>query len=705
MSDRRRSPRAHWILLIATLLAMLVMLLVSGLTFGVRGENPQHVAASAVGEPVPSGVLHGGPIMDASRPAEPGQRVPDHTVVLTFDDGPSRYTPQVLGVLEKYRVPGTFFVIGKQIAADPGVLRRMARDGDEVGVHTFTHPDLGAVSQARERLEITSTQLAIAAATGYTTDLLRLPFSSEPSALTPQEWQAVRRSGSYRVVLANLDTRDWARPGVASIVAAGTPVGTTGAVVMMHDGGGDRWQTVAALEQLIPALQARGFHFVTVSHSVNAQSAWHQATASERIRGSILLGAAVLSGWFTSALRVLFLIVGVLALGRVVVLFSFARRHAKRPEIEPSPGFAPPASVVVPAYNEVVGIEACVRSLLASDYPDFEVIVVDDGSTDGTGPLLDSLALDGLRVIHQVNAGKPAALNAGAAAARHDILVLVDGDTLFEPGTLRALIAPFADVNGGPDIGAVSGNAKVGNRRGLIGRWQHIEYVIGFNLDRRMFDVLQCMPTVPGAVGAFRRSALDSVGGISDDTLAEDTDVTMALCRSGWRIVYQPTARAWTEAPSTLSQLWRQRYRWCYGTLQSIFKHRRSIVEHGSSGRLGRRGIPYLLLFQVGLPLLAPAIDVATLFGLVTGQAETIGLTWLAFLVVQYAGALYAFALDHERPGPLWTLPLQQFVYRQLMYLVVIQSLASALYGASLRWHKLHRTGLGDLATADGVAR
>ena len=701
MSDRRRSPRAHWILLVATLLAMLVLLLVSGVTYGVRGESPQHVAASSAGEPVPADIRNGGPIMDASRPTVPGPAVPDRTVVLTFDDGPSRFTPQVLDVLEKYRVPGTFFVIGKQISSDPAVLRRMARDGDEVGVHTFTHPDLGAVSPARERLEISTTQLAIAAATGYTTDLLRLPFSSVPAALTPPEWRAVQRSGSYRVVFATLDTRDWARPGVASIVSAGTPSGTAGAVVMLHDGGGDRSQTVAALKQLIPSLQARGYRFVTVSHSINAQSAWSQASASERIRGSVVLGAAVLSGWLSSVLRVLFLIVGALALARVVVLFSFARRHAKRPIVEPSAQYAPPVSIIVPAYNEVVGIEACVRSLLASDYPDFEVVVVDDGSTDGTGVLLDSLVLDGLRVIHQANAGKPAALNAGATAARHDILVLVDGDTLFEPGTLHALVAPFADGGAGQGIGAVSGNAKVGNRRGLLGRWQHIEYVIGFNLDRRMFDVLQCMPTVPGAVGAFRRSALDSVGGISGDTLAEDTDVTMALCRAGWRIVYQPTARAWTEAPSTLSQLWRQRYRWCYGTLQSIWKHRRSVIERGSSGRLGRRGIPYLLLFQVGLPLLAPAIDVATLFGLVTGQARTIGLTWLAFLVVQYLGALYAFALDHERRGPLWTLPLQQFVYRQLMYLVVIQSLASALYGASLRWHKLHRIGLRDIAAAE----
>jgi hypothetical protein len=219
-------------------------------------------------------------------------------------------------------------------------------------------------------------------------------------------------------------------------------------------------------------------------------------------------------------------------------------------------------------------------------------------------------------------------------------------------------------------------------------------------LDRRMFDVLQCMPTVPGAIGAFRRQALDEVGGISDDTLAEDTDVTMAICRAGWRVVYAPDARAWTEAPVTFNQLWQQRYRWCYGTLQSMWKHRHSIVERGPAGRLGRRGLPYLLLFQVLLPLLAPAVDVAAVYSLFTADARLIGLVWLGFLGLQWVAAGYAFRLDGERLRTLWALPLQQVVYRQLMYLVVIQSVATAGYGIRLRWHKLRRTGAMESAPA-----
>jgi cellulose synthase/poly-beta-1,6-N-acetylglucosamine synthase-like glycosyltransferase len=211
--------------------------------------------------------------------------------------------------------------------------------------------------------------------------------------------------------------------------------------------------------------------------------------------------------------------------------------------------------------------------------------VVDDGSTDGTADLVESLCLPYVRVIRQANAGKPAALNTGIAAASHDLLVMVDGDTVFEPDSVRLLVQPFAD----PRIGAVSGNAKVINRGGLLGRWQHIEYVVGFNLDRRLFDLAQCMPTVPGAVGAFHREALLRIGGVSDATLAEDTDLTMALCRDGWRVVYEEGAVAWTEAPASLGALWRQRYRWCYGTLQAMWKHRGALVQSGAAGKLGRR--------------------------------------------------------------------------------------------------------------------
>jgi cellulose synthase/poly-beta-1,6-N-acetylglucosamine synthase-like glycosyltransferase len=184
---------------------------------------------------------------------------------------------------------------------------------------------------------------------------------------------------------------------------------------------------------------------------------------------------------------------------------------------------------------------------------------------------------------------------------------------------------------------------------------------------------------------------------VSDDTLAEDTDLTMALNRAGWRIVYEPSARAWTEAPSSLRQLWRQRYRWCYGTMQAMWKHRAALRERNG---LGRVGLPYLLLFQVLLPLLAPAIDIFGLYGLLFLDPVSVAGYWVAFNAFQVLLGAYAFELDGESRRPLWAMPIQQFVYRQLMYLVVFESVASALAGTRLRWHKLTRTGEVVVGTA-----
>jgi cellulose synthase/poly-beta-1,6-N-acetylglucosamine synthase-like glycosyltransferase len=471
---------------------------------------------------------------------------------------------------------------------------------------------------------------------------------------------------------------------------------------MMHDAGGDRTQTVRALDILLTRLSAQGYRFTTLSGALRLPPVDVGASTVDKVAGTALVDGQRSAGWLAGLLTTLFGVAAVLTALRLVALPVFARSHVRRARREhrrrAKPWLAagtgpPPVSVVIPAYNEEAGLEASVRSLIRTDHPAaIEVIIVDDGSTDDTPVIGDRLAREfpNVQLICRPNGGKPAALNTGIARARYDILVLVDGDTVFQPDTIRKLVGRLAD----PTVGAVSGNTKVANRRGLIGRWQHIEYVIGFNLDRRMFDVLGCMPTVPGAIGAFRREALIAAGGLSTDTLAEDTDLTMAICRAGWRVVYEETAIAWTEAPSSLRQLWRQRYRWCYGTLQSMWKHRRALVERGRSGRFGRRCLPYLTIFQVVLPMFAPAVDVFALYGLIFLDPVTVAAAWLVFAAGQALAAAYALRLDGERLRTLWVLPLQQIVYRQLMYLVVIQSLVTAILGAPLRWHVIRRTGV-----------
>ncbi|MFI5533600.1 bifunctional polysaccharide deacetylase/glycosyltransferase family 2 protein [Kitasatospora sp. NPDC051853] len=693
--------RTHWLLLTTLVLTLTAALLLQGWTHQLYGGTPDGAAtAKGDGRAVPGAVRDGGPVIDGGAAQPRSARPADRTVALTFDDGPDPvWTPKILDVLRRHQVDATFFVVGSQVAAHPELARRIVAEGHELGVHTFTHADLAAVPEWRRSLELSQSQLALAGAVSRTSSLLRPPYSSSAAALTDADWEAVRKAGQdgYLTVLTTLDSGDWRRPGVDRIVADATPRGTAGEIVLMHDAGGDRSQTVAALDRLIPELQARGYRFAPVGDALGLPRPMAAAPAGEHWRGLALLGALAASEWVLRVLGWLLFAAGAVSVLRAVAVVVAARRHKRLRDRPWGPPVTEPVTVIVPAYNEVAGIEAAVRSLLASDHP-VEVIVVDDGSTDGTADLVESLRLPYVRVIRQENAGKPAALNAGIAAASCELLVMVDGDTVFEPDAVRMLVQPFADRR----VGAVSGNAKVVNRGGLLGRWQHIEYVVGFNLDRRLFDLAECMPTVPGAVGAFRRSALLRLGGVGESTLAEDTDLTMGLCRAGWRVVYEERAKAWTEAPASLGALWRQRYRWCYGTLQAMWKHRGALAQRGQAGKLGRRGLGYLLLFQVLLPLLAPVVDVFALYGLVfLDPGRIIGL-WAAFLALQFAMGAYAFRLDGEKLGPLWTLPLQQFVYRQLMYLVVIQSVCTALAGSRLRWQRMQRYGSLQVPPAGG---
>jgi cellulose synthase/poly-beta-1,6-N-acetylglucosamine synthase-like glycosyltransferase/peptidoglycan/xylan/chitin deacetylase (PgdA/CDA1 family) len=690
----RREPRAHWVLLCLFMLVLLGELCLNGYVSHAGAEGSGPTEAPGAGGAAPAAVT-GGPAVQriGGDGSVSGRGMPAKTIALTFDDGPDPvWTPQMLAVLDRYHAHATFFEIGSRVNQYPGITRQVLAAGSEIGSHTFTHVQPGATSAWRMNVELTLSSNAIAAATGRRPVLVRPPYSSQPDAITGADFAALRRIGAagYLTVLADLDSKDWQRPGVEAILNAAQPSGEAGAVVMMHDSGGDRSQTVAALKVLLPRLQAQGYRFVTVSEGLGLPGS-PAASAGQRWRGYALRFAQLGGAWLAGGMTLLMLVAVVLAAARLLVQVYCAMLHVRRVRRR-SRGpldYLGPVSVIVPAYNEAANIAATVRSLVGNDYPRLEVIVVDDGSTDATADIVTRLRLPGVYLIRQDNAGKPAALNTGIRHARGDLLVLVDGDTVFQPDAVGRLIQPLKD----PRVGAVSGNTKVANRRGLLGRWQHLEYVIGFNLDRRMFDIARCMPTVPGAIGAFRRAAVQDVGGVSAQTLAEDTDFTMAVIRAGWQVVYEPAAVAWTEAPATLRQLWRQRYRWCYGTMQAMWKHRQALVQRGAAGRLGRRGLSYLLLFQVLLPLSAPMVDLYGLYGLLFLPVAKVAVVWAGFTAVQVATAGYALRLDRERYGPLWSLPLQQIVYRQLMYLVVFQSTVMALLGGRLRWHRMARTG------------
>jgi cellulose synthase/poly-beta-1,6-N-acetylglucosamine synthase-like glycosyltransferase/peptidoglycan/xylan/chitin deacetylase (PgdA/CDA1 family) len=694
--SRRRIPvpRPRWIVLFVVLVLFASLLFVNGI---VQGEFAQDGALESTSETsqVPDEALNGGPIIQTDGTTTTTVSPGDDQIVLTFDDGPDpKYTPEILDVLEEYGVPGTFFMIGSEISKYPGLTKDVLDAGHEIGIHTFTHPDMSTKSDWRRAVEMQETQYALAGAAGVTSMIFRPPYSSTVAALDDTNWSVMAEMGQegYLTVVNNLDSRDWeADVTNDDIVTAVTPSDGDGAVLLFHDGGGDRSKTASALRTVIPALQNAGYSFTTVAALSGMSTVNPQATTPDWVLGLGIVSAVLVATKATVWFSVLLLILGVLTVLRLVLMLALGRRHARRYRKGENVWGAPytePVTVIVPAYNEKEIIAETLGSLTASTHP-IRIVVVDDGSDDGTAEIASALGHENVTVVRQPNGGKSAALNNGVAHADTDVVVMMDGDTVFEPDTVRLLVQPFADAK----IGAVAGNAKVANRNTMIAIWQHIEYVVGFSIDRRAYDVMHCMATVPGAIGAFRRSALQQVNGLSDDTLAEDTDLTIAIIRAGWRVVYEERARAWTEAPATMSQLWRQRYRWSYGTMQAMWKHRRALFEKGPGGKFGRRGLLNLALFQTLLPLLSPLIDVFLVYGLIFLDPATTVIAWLGMLGVQLVSTIYAFRLDKESLKPLWRLPLQQFVYRQLMYLVLIQSVLAALGGIRLGWQKLRRTG------------
>ncbi|WP_019810053.1 glycosyltransferase, partial [Saccharomonospora halophila] len=686
--------RGSWIVVAVVGVLFVTMLLVAGWSNSEIGNDANPEREFAGDGTVPSSVLQGGSVVDATGDEVVSTGLPDRTIALTFDDGPDpTWTPRVLEVLDRHDVPGTFFVVGSMASRHPELVERIHRSGSELGVHTFTHPDLATTGGWRVERELHQTQLVLAGATGVTTRLFRPPYSSTVGALDDPAYRVVRTAAEhgYVSVFTDVDSQDWRRPGVEAIVDNATPENGRGGTVLLHDAGGDRAQTVAALDVLIPKLKRQGYRFTTVSEAVGID-AEHPAAVDDRFSGSALTALVTAARAMMTVLKWALIVVGALTVARLLVLLVLARRHARYRRAHPACWGEPvrrPVSVLIPAYNEATNIAATVRSAVAGDHP-VEILVIDDGSTDGTADVVERLGLPGVRVLRLPNGGKAAALNAGVAAATHDLVVMVDGDTLFEPDTVRELVQPFAD----PTVGAVSGNVKIANRETLLARLQHIEYVVGFNVDRRVYDVTRSMPTVPGAGGAFRREVLEAVGGLSARTLAEDTDLTIAVGRAGWRTVYQETAVTWTEAPTTVRQLWQQRFRWTFGTIQAVWKHRRAIVERGAAGRVGRFGLLHVLAFQVLLPMLAPVIDVFLLYGVLFLDPGTTVLLWLSMLAIQGVGAYCAFGLDRESRSVLWLLPTQQLVYRQLMYVVLVQSVLAAVSGVRVRWQHLRRAGI-----------
>jgi len=653
-------------------------------------------------------------------------------VAITFDDGPDpEWTPQILDVLKREHVSATFFLIGHQADRFASITSRIYSEGHEIGNHTFTHPDISEISDRFVRLEINLTERFFAARLGIRTVLFRPPYSidAEPDTADQVRPLEISESMGYLAVGDKIDPNDWrenphrSAEQIAEWVTNNLPPCTPenhltcGNIILLHDGGGNRAETLRALPMIIAAIRAKGLQIMPVGELMHKTRAevMPPIPASELWSAWFSLVGFWLYGAGQQFIVFVFFVGDLLMTGRLLFIGAFAiydrlrRRIAIKPE---STGYAPKVAVLIPAYNEEKVIERTIRAALRSSYKNLRVIVIDDGSKDSTlsvarDAFQREAALGRVLILSKANAGKAEALNHGLQHldADEEIFVGIDADTVIARDAVALLVPHFLN----PKVGAVAGNAKVGNRVNLWTRWQALEYITSQNFERRALNTLGAVSVVPGAIGGWRISAVHEAGGFHTDTVAEDADLTMALLQSGYRVEYEDMALAYTEAPVNANGLMRQRFRWSFGILQAVYKHRQAFAQKSV---LGLIALPNIIIFQILLPLVSPFIDimfaVASIWYFVQkhyhpestdpASFQRLVIFFGAFLIIDFITSAIAFALERSTPDTRedsWLLTqvwLQRFAYRQLFSIVLFKTVKRAAEGEPFAWDKLERT-------------
>jgi cellulose synthase/poly-beta-1,6-N-acetylglucosamine synthase-like glycosyltransferase/peptidoglycan/xylan/chitin deacetylase (PgdA/CDA1 family) len=624
------------------------------------------------------------------------------TLELTFDDGPDpTWTPQILDLLAKYKVPATFFVVGSEVVKYPDIVQREVQEGFAIGNHSLTHPDLKPDQVAQE---FVSTDHIIRAVTGIGTNLVRLPYDGYAGRTADADRNGVMVNAErlgYIVSQDEFDTNDWMYGNPARSPKTPIPLPPTTAdnlTILLHDGGGNRAATVEYLERLIPWARAHGYQFYTLPQvSPQVVAGASHVTPSIWDYETLVMYQALWS-WPSEIISALFAlaVLSVIVGGCVNMTLAIQRRIRYRRRFPSAVTCAtgPPVSVAIAAYNEAKVIGRTLDALRRSRYEQIiEIIVVDDGSTDSTTEVVSQVAaLDPrIRLLRQENQGKATALNRAFYHAQSSAVITLDADTIFTPDTVGALARYFAE-GGAEKLGAVAGVVKVGNLRNLLTRWQALEYVTQVGVERGAQDAMGAIMVTPGACAAWNRDAVLNVGGFSHSTLAEDCDLALDLQRAGYRITQDDEAVSYTEAPETVGALKRQRFRWMYGNIQAMWKHRRMILNP-RYGWLGMVTLP-----MGALSILAPLVFLPFVYAMAIvtylGQGLNTVLLYVGlFMLAQAIIATVGVGLMRERPTLLLVAPVYQLIYEPLRAYILYKSALTVLQGARTRWNKLQRTG------------
>ncbi|MBC7937460.1 MAG: glycosyltransferase [Rhizobacter sp.] len=636
-------------------------------------------------------------------------------VILTFDDGPDpEYTPQVLDILNREKVPATFFVVGMEAENNLPLLKRIAAEGYEIGNHTFTHPNIAAVSTERAATEMESTRLLIEAVTGRSTVLFRAPYNADAEPTTEAELKpiALSKEKNYYTVGESIDPNDWEEGVTADSVYERTihqyESNPEKGIILLHDAGGNRQATVDALPRIIHYFKNKGIQFTTVANLIGKTKDEVMPPVHNnlvQLNGKI----ASFGYWFEHFITAAFWVAIVLGFIRIAIMAIMAGMQKMRSNIYEQVYAlplkeSPAVSIIVPAYNEEINAVKTIENLLQQDYPNFDIVFIDDGSKDKTyNRVLDAFYENSkVKILTKANGGKASALNFGISQTDCQYVICIDADTQLKSDAVTQLMKRFIvveSVKGGIEgvVGAVAGNVKVGNENTILTKWQSIEYTTAQNFDRRAFDLINGITVVPGAIGAFKKEAIEKAGGFTTDTLAEDCDLTIRILRNGYRVVNCTEAVAVTEAPETLKQFMKQRFRWSYGIMQSFWKNRDACFNPKYKA-LGMVALPNILLFQIILPILAPLADIMLIISLIwnrhnSASLHKIELYYIIFFAVDIFVSVIAFVFEKEKFSKLiWLIP-QRFVYRQLMYVILFKAISKAIKGESQGWGILKRTG------------
>ena len=635
---------------------------------------------------------------------------PGHKIILTFDDGPSdEYTPKIIDILEKEKIPATFFIVGIEAEQNLSILQRINHNGFEIGNHTFTHHNIATMSPERAEIELKVTRILIEAVTGHSTILFRPPYNADSEPQTFEEIEPLARSkkDNYITVGESIDPNDWNPNSNADSIVARTirlTESTKGNIILLHDAGGEtRQNTVDALPRIIKYFKDKGCKFTTIADLMGKTKDEVMPPVTQDWESTAGLIFLEFIYWTGKIIFSLFLIGIFLSIGRTIFMAFLASLQKEKEKkriaaLSPLSSFQQPmVSVIVPAFNEEVNAIRTVQSLIQQDYNNLQVIFVDDGSKDNTFNNVSHAFRENnkVKIFTKENGGKASALNVGVEKADGDFVVCIDADTQLKPDAISQLMKKFNNEK----VGAVAGNVKVGNEINMITKWQSIEYITSQNFDRRAFDYLNCITVVPGAIGGFRKQALIKSGGFTSDTLAEDCDITMRLHRNGYTIRNCNEAISYTEAPESMKQFMKQRFRWSFGVMQCFWKHRDTVFNFKYKN-FGFIAMPHILIFQMILPFLAPLADLVLVISLIAAainiipvSAGHILLYYIIFSLVDMLSAALAFAYEKEDYKKLvWMIP-QRFIYRQLMYYILFKSFNKALKGELQGWGALKRTG------------